>query len=552
MNAAVLILAVLAFFLLGYRFYGGLLSRIFGIDPARPTPAREYHDGVDFVSARHWLVLFGHHFSSICGAGPIVGPALAVAYWGWAPSIVWIIVGAILMGAVSDFSTLITSVRHSGGSISEISGEVVSRRARLFFSLFILLALILVLAAFAIFAAKTFTARPEVVIPSFGIIPVAVMVGWLMYRRGMSVPLVTLLGLAALAAGAAAGRAYPVSMPDLGALSSQQVWILLLMAYCFVAAILPVQLLLQPRDYLASFVLFSAVGLGLLGIFITRPAMQAAPLVDLWPTQWAGAGPIWPMMFVTIACGAISGFHALVSSGTTCKQLDSEAHACRIGYGGMLTEGLVGAIVVVCVGAGLSTAEHAAMLRPGGAGPVGAFGEGYGNLVAPLLGGYGAVFAIMALNVFILTTLDTATRISRYVIQELTGIKNRFLATALVVAAAVALAVTGQWQRIWPAFGASNQLIAGLGLLVVSSWLLSLRKPVRYTLIPAVFMMLTTITAFVYQIYKAIARTDPATQQWNPDWFLAATALVLTLLALFMLLEVKKTLRLWREKPIPA
>ena len=540
MNAAVLILAVLFFFVLGYRFYGAALTRLFGIDPSRLTPAHEKYDGVDYVSARHWLVLFGHHFSSICGAGPIVGPALAVAYWGWAPSILWIIVGAVLMGAVSDFSALITSVRHGGRSLSEISGEVVSPRARLFFSLFILLALLLVLAAFVIFAAKTFVAKPEVALPSLGIIPVAVIAGWLMYRKGMSVPLITVLGLAVLAVAILLGRSYPITLPGLMGLESQQVWILLLMAYCFIAACLPVQYLLQPRDYLASFLLLFAIGTGLIGIFITQPTMQSQPFVSLWPTEWEGAGPIWPMLFVTIACGAISGFHALVSSGTTCKQLDSEAHACRIGYGGMLAEGLVGAMVVVCVGAGLSTVEYTAMLRPGGAGPIGAFGEGYGNLTAPLLGDYGAVFAIVALNAFILTTLDTATRISRYVLQELTGIENRFIATFLVIAATLLLAMSGQWQRIWPAFGASNQLIAGLSLLVVSSWLLTLKKPVRYTLIPAILMMLTTISAFIYQIYQALAKVDAATQQWHPDWLLAGTALLLTTLALFMLLEVRK------------
>lgn len=549
MNSVVLILGVLAFFFIGYRFYGAMLSKLFGIDPARPTPAHEKSDGVDFVSAKHWLVLFGHHFSSICGAGPIVGPALAVAYWGWVPSIIWIIGGAVLMGAVSDFSALITSVRHGGKSIAEISGEVVSQRARLFFSLFILLALVLVLAAFAIFAAKTFTTKPQVVIPSLGVIPIAVIVGWMMYQRGFSVIVTTIFGLGALISTVIIGNRLPITLPEMMGISSQQIWIMLLMIYCFTAACLPVQYLLQPRDYLASFILFFAVGVGIVGIFVTHPIMQAKPFVALWPTEWEGAGPIWPMLFVTIACGAISGFHSLVSSGTTCKQLDSESHACRIGYGAMLMEGLVGALVVICVGAGLTATQHAAMLRPGGGGPIGAFGEGYGNLVMPVLGSYGAIFAIMALNTFILTTLDTATRISRYVLQELFGMQNRFVATGLVVVVATLLAMTGEWQRIWPAFGASNQLIAGIGLLVVSSWLLSLRKPVRAILIPAVFMMVTTITAFAYQIYRALGRVNPSTQEWNPDWFLASAALLLTLLALFILRESWRSLSSWRAKP---
>ena len=552
MNSAVLILSVIIFFAIGYRFYGAFLSKIFGIDPTRPTPAHEKRDGVDFVSAKHWVVLFGHHFSSICGAGPIVGPALAVAYWGWGPSIVWIIVGSVLMGAVSDYSALITSVRHGGKSISEISGSVISKKARLFFSLFILLALVLVLAAFAIFAAKTLTAKPEVVIPSLGIIPLAILIGWMMYRKGFSIVWTTFLGLGALIGLVLIGNRVPVTLPDFLGFTSQQIWIVLLMIYCFIAACLPVQLLLQPRDYLASFILLFAIGVGLFGIFLTHPPMQASMVTSLWPKEWEGAGPLWPMLFVTIACGAISGFHTLVSSGTTCKQLDSEAHACRIGYGGMLTEGLVGALVVICVGAGLSVAQHQAILRPGGAGPIGAFGEGYANLVFPLLGGYGAIFAIMALNTFILTTLDTATRISRYVLQELTGIQGRFSATGLVVLIAIVVAMTGQWQRIWPVFGASNQLIAGLGLLVVSSWLLSLGKPVRYTLIPALFMMGTTITAFGFQIFKALGKINPLTREWSPDWVLASTTLILTLLALFMLKEVLRVFIDWRAKPASA
>jgi len=550
LNSAVLIFSVLGFFILGYYFYGTLLSKIFGVDPNRPTPAHEKRDGVDFVSARHWMVLFGHHFSSICGAGPIVGPALAVAYWGWGPSIVWIVLGAVLMGAVSDFSALMASVRHGGRSIAEISGEVISKRARLFFSLFILVALILVLAAFSIFAAKTFIAKPQVVIPSVGIIPIAVLMGWMMYQRGFSIVWTTCLGLGALVVTILIGNRVPVNLPDFLGLSGQQFWIILLMIYCFIAACLPVQFLLQPRDYLASYILIFTIVVGLAGILITHPNMQGSALTSMWPSEWKGAGPIWPMLFVTIACGAISGFHALVSSGTTCKQLDTEAHACRIGYGGMLTEGLVGALVVVCVGAGLTAPQHVAMLQTGGSGPIGAFGEGYANLVAPLLGSYGVIFAIMALYTFILTTLDTATRISRYVLQELMGIKNRFVATGLVVLVTILVAMTGHWQRIWPAFGASNQLIAGLGLLVVSSWLLSINKPIRYTLVPAIFMMVTTISAFIYQIYRALGKFNPSNQEWDPDWVLAGTTIILTLLAFFMLKEAWKILEDWKARKI--
>jgi carbon starvation protein len=540
MSSVWILVFALGWYAVAYRWYGRHLARIIGVDPTVPTPATIRNDGVDYVPAKNWLVLFGHHFSSICGAGPIIGPALAVIYWGWVPSLLWIVVGAILMGAVSDFTSLFISVRSDGRSIPQIARPEISPRARLLFSWFILLALVLVNAVFAIFAARTFIQAPEAVIPSVGLIPIAVFVGYLLYRTKLHNGLATMIGLVLLAMAIEVGSLVPVELPTLFGISAEWLWIVVLMSYCAVASVTPVQLLLQPRDYLASFLLFAAIGIGVLSVFVTAPQMQAAAVGPFVPQDWAAAGPMWPMLFVTIACGAISGFHTLVSSGTTCKQLATEGHACRIGYGGMLTESLVGVLVVICVGAALAPDQAAPILQAGG--PISAFSEGYGTLSKPLLGGYGTVFAIMALNAFILTTLDTSTRIGRYLIQELFEVENKHVATGFIVVASTALALTGQWTKIWPAFGAANQLIGALALLVVSCWLMKRGRKVAYTLVPACIMLLTTLAAFCYQLYGALMRIDAQTGQATPDWFIAAVVTTLIVLALVVFWEGVKVL----------
>lgn len=550
MNARTVLLLVIAFLGAGYLLYGRLVARVLGVDPSRRTPAHERYDGVDYVPARHWFVLFGHHFSSICAAGPIVGPALAVAYWGWAPSLLWIVLGGVLLGAVADFSSLIVAVRHGGVSIAEVTGRIVTPRARAFFSVFILIALVLVLAVFAVLTAGTFVQAPEIVVPSWGILPVALGAGLLLYRgrsgRGRLVG-VTLAGLVAIVGLLVLGHRLPLGAPPWGGLGAQTFWILLLFAYCFVASVAPVQYVLQPRDYLSSYVLFATIGIGVVGALVAAPAMQSDPFHGFLPSDWPAAGPLWPLLFVTIACGAISGFHSVVSSGTTCKQLDSERHACRIGYGAMLVESLVAALVVVAVGAGITASRHAELLRgPGGA--IAAFGEGYGALTRRYLGPYGATFAIMALNFFILTTLDTATRLGRYLLEELTGMSNRYLTTSLVVAASLALALTGQWRALWPAFGASNQLVGGLALLVVSLWLIQRGAKSRIAMIPAVVMLATTIGALLWQIYGAVSRGSGK----GPDWFLAALCAVLVVLALLVIAEARGAHRERRAREAAA
>lgn len=534
MNSLVLLIGTLLLFSCAFRWYGRFLNRLFQINAASPTPAHTCHDGVDFVPAKNWLVLFGHHFSSICGAGPIIGPVLAVAYWGWAPSLIWIVVGAMLMGAVADYASLVVSMRSGGRAISEIAGPEVSPRARLLFSVFIWLSLILIIAVFALFGAKTLIEETSAVAPSMGLIPIAIITGWLLYRRGVSTTIATVFGLGALLFLLWLGYHAPVGLPAIGPISAQNGWIIILLLYCAVASIAPVNILLQPRDYLAAYLLFATIGIGVLAVCVEHPDL-AAPFhawnpADLWP----GAGPLFPMLFVTIACGAISGFHSLVSSGTTSKQIAEETHCCRIGYGGMLTEGLVGVLVLICAAGALTPDELGATLHT--AGPIAAFSEGYGRLSAFLLGPYGKPFAVLALNAFILTTLDTATRIARYLTTDLFRIRNKYAATGVVVLAAGALAVTGQWQRIWPAFGTANQLIAGLSLLVTACWLIRRGKRAWPVLIPALLMLVITTAAFVLQCAVALRAA-------TPDYFIAGVSAVLVILSLVIFCEAWGVIR---------
>lgn len=481
-------------FVLGYRFYAGFITRLFGVDPHRHTPAHAQYDGVDYVPAKNWLMLFGHHFSSISGAGPIIGPVIGCVYWGWLPSLIWILLGTVFMGGVHDFAALFISVRQKGLSIAEISESSVSKRARYIFSVFVWLALILVVSVFVHLCAKTFVTEPKIVLPSLGFIPIAVLVGYLTYVKKVNLVITTILGLGLFAVLPVISECCPIFT---GA-GSIVFWSIILLAYCFIASVTPVNILLQPRDYLSSYLLVFGTSAGLIGLLITRPQVTQ-PAFVAWKTN---QGDLWPMMFVTIACGAISGFHALIASGTTSKQMPSERYIKRIGYGGMVVEGVVALLAVLAVVAGISPQGVTVCSLLKDAGPICVFGQGYAGLTKPIFGSYGNVVAILILNAFILTTLDTATRVCRYITTELMGIKNRFLATFIIVVLAGFLALSGAWNKIWPVFGASNQLVAALALFVISCWLLARKKPTVYTLIPAFFMFLTTFVALLFQLFS--------------------------------------------------
>jgi carbon starvation protein len=522
MNSLVIVVIAGVLFFWAYRFYARKIESLWSIDPKRATPAFTKYDSLDYIPAKNWLVLFGHHFSSIAGAGPIIGPVFAVILWGWLPALLWVVFGTIFIGGVHDFGSLITSVREGGSSIADIAQHVISKRAKIIFSLFVWLALILVIAVFAWLCADTFVKEPKVVLPSLGLIPVAMLVGYLLYHRQANSVLATIFGLVCLVGLIFLGNALPIN-------SSLQIWLSVLLVYCFFASVLPVNILLQPRDYLSSFLLFFGIGCGYIGLLLSHPILTM-PYYQKWSTT---EGYLWPALFITIACGAVSGFHALISSGTSSKQIANERHAKRIGYGGMVAEGLVAVLAIISAAILFKRGDDfAAILKT--TSPIAIYGKGYSLITKGVLGNYGSFIALTILNAFILTTLDTATRISRYLTEELFKIKNRYLSTSLVIGLSAVLAFSGKWQKIWPAFGASNQLVAALALFVLSCWLLSKKKTAKFTLWSAFFMFATTVTALLFQLNKYLAQKDTV---------LSLITASLIVLAGFMSMEVVCALR---------
>lgn len=538
MNSLLIALFGLTLFSLGYVFYAAFVEKkVWQLDPRKKTPAVLKDDGLDYVPAKHWTVLFGHHFASIAGAGPIIGPVIACALFGWGPALLWIIIGSIFIGGVHDFSALMLSLRHGGATVGHIAESVLSRRSRLVFSGFLWLALILVVAVFAAVTAQTLIAEPRIVIPTVGMVLIAILLGLMLYRWHFNQVAATAIALILMAASIYLGLTFPITLASSQALT---IWIFILLGYAFIASTIPVNILLQPRDYLSSFILFFGLILGYVGIFVSLPKMNAPVFVSYQSSQ----GPLWPMMFVIIACGAISGFHSLISSGTTSKQLPMKPVAKRITFGGMILEGVLSLLAIIAVCAGLSwIGGSPGLVYPElmkKSGWIVTFGKGFGQLVAPLVGStVGALVAMFILNSFVLTTLDSATRITRYITEEMLGdalglkaFKNKYLSTALIVLLALWLAM-GSWTAIWPVFGASNQLIAALVLLLASVYLLQKRQPSIYTFIPAVFMSITTIGALIYEMYLF--------SQSN-NYLLFSIAAVLLVLAGDMLVEALKTI----------
>jgi len=552
MNTTILLVFGLVALFLGYKFYGGLLERkIAKPDDSKPTPAHEKFDGVDYVPANRW-VLLGHHFASIAGAGPIIGPVLAASLFGWAPALLWIIFGGIFMGAVHDYLALVASVRERGASIVKIAEKTVSPLAKNMFSIFLFVALSLVVGVFAVVTAKTFMKQPELVIPSFGLILVAMLVGTLIYRFRFNIWLAAFLGFLSLLFLLWLGYKIPVTIgveytpkhdywfvlqiPSFG-IDPFILWTLLLLGYAFVASVTPVWVLLQPRDFLATFQLVFGLVLGVLGGLFAFETVKAPAFAGFH----LSTTPLWPFMFVIIACGAISGFHSLVASGTTSKQLDKESDAKLVGYGGMLLESLLALVALLSVSAGLYW-----FTKPEGVqgfvfqdllkqSPILAFGYGYGELVSEGLPfitfAMASFFGMMMLNAFVMTTLDSASRINRLIFTDLTGIKNKYVTSLAGILLGALFALTNAWTVIWPVFGSANQLIAALTLIVLTAYLIGIKAPTKYTLFPAIFMSLTTVAILIFQTVKF---------GLEGKFTLSVVALILLLLALVIMKESYK------------
>jgi carbon starvation protein len=577
--AAVVTVIVLLAFALGFRFYARFIGRrIFHDEEEIVTPAHEFEDGRDFVpTTKH--VLFGHHFTSIAGAAPIIGPCVA-AYWGWLPALLWVVVGTIFMGAVHDFGALVVSVREKGRSIADITGKVISGRVRLMFLCFVMVLSWLVLAVFAMAIAGMFVAVPSSVLPVNVAIIVALVVGWLIYKRGVKPLVPSLVALAILYAFVWIGVEVPidltVSKADGGlgwsAEDARLAWILVLFLYSAIASLLPVWLLLQPRDFVNSHQLIVGLSLLFLGLFISHPSFDA-PAVR---TASDGAPPLFPILFVTIACGAISGFHGLVSSGTTSKQINRLADARAIGYGSMLGEGALALASTMTAVAGIGLVTACVLPGQGAVGDLswGVYYDtwahaGANKATAFVLGG-GAflerlgmsapvartLMAVMVIS-FASTTLDTATRIERFIISEIgTAVKVKplqqpIVATVIAVIPAIVLATwtvtdptTGQQREagwlLWPIFGASNQMIAALTLLVLALYFWSRKRPVLPLVIPMLFVMAITFASLILNA-KVFMEQE--------NWLLLSVAVILLSLVTWMAVEgLMLFVRLVRER----
>ncbi len=533
MNAALIVLFGVAWLVFAYFWYGGRINRhVIRPDDSQPTPSNTVNDGKDFVPT-HPLVLFGHHFSSIAGAGPIIGPILAFALFGWLPALIWILVGVVFMGAVHDYTSLMASVRSKGVSIVEIAEGAVSRTARNIFAIFVWLALILVQAVFADLTAKTMVEQPEIVLPTLGVIVIATVFGFFIYRKGANLVLGTILALAALFGAILLGNAYPIP-------ASYHTWLVVIMIYCFIAATIPVWVLLQPRDYLSNYLLFAGMSLGFIGIAVTNPTINAPAFISFDSVN----GPLFPILFITVACGAVSGFHSLVASGTSAKQLRRERDGQRIAFGGMLTEGALALLVVMMVssllvwnsGTGAVSAFdfHALLGKSANIVFGTALGRGVESIGIPLA--IGTAFGILMLNAFILTTLDTTVRLTRYIMQETVGAKyggvfnNRHFAAGISVLLAFVLCLGNGYKALWPVFGASNQLIAALALFVATAYWFGHHGKRRYMLIPGVFMLVVTEAALAYQCFWLYIPKN--------EWLLASISLVLMVLGAVVAFEV--------------
>ena len=515
MNATFLALTGLLGLYLGYRFYSKFIAeKIYQLDDSIETPAHTMRDDVDYIPTNRF-VLWGHHFTAVAGAAPIIGPGIALI-WGWLPAFVWVVLGTMFFAGVHDFGAVWASIRNRARSIGSLTGDVVSHRARTLFMIVIFLLLLMVNAVFAVAISDALLATPSSVIPAWSAVFVALIIGVLIYKMHVPILWPTILGTAVLYAVIYLGELAPIELPaQVVGLTPGAQWIVILFIYAAIASMLPVWLLLQPRDYINGIQLF--VGLGILysAVIISSPEIVAPAFNSNLP---AATPPILPLLFVTIACGAISGFHGLVGSGTTSKQLNKETDARFVGYLGSVGEGSLALIAIIAAAAGFATfADWEIMYSEYGVQGTAAFVQGGANIASDGLG-ISRSFAETLLTVmavlFAGTTMDAGVRLQRYIVQEwgtiyhIRPFQNGYFATAVAVISCLVLAFgaggadgTGG-MAIWPLFGTTNQLLAGLTLLVISVMLVKLGRPSRYTLIPMVFVTSMAFLSALYQLWN--------------------------------------------------
>lgn len=534
MSLAVLLLISGIILFLAYRIYGKYVFRKFDLNDDKPAPSHTHRDGIDYEPSKP-IVVLGHHFASIAGAGPIVGPIIAVTF-GWIPAVIWILIGGIFFGAVHDLGSMAASLRSEGKSIGVIIRNQIGARGKQLFVLFSFSTLILVIGVFSDIIAKTFVSNPGVASASISFILLAIAFGWVNKKIGdkkIAFVLLTIAGVVLMYVFVYLGMQIPFA-------KTYEFWVLALLGYAFLASVTPVGLLLQPRDYLNSFLLYGMIIAAVLGVIVANPSIQMSSEIHLHD---ANLGYVFPVLFVTIACGAISGFHSLVASGTTSKQLDKVSDAKVVGFGGMLIESF---LAIISIGAVIVLSREDYISRLSVDGPVSLFSTGLGGMISSL--GIPEQFAVgflaLTVSAFALTTLDTCTRLARFTLQEYFEdmpqpaaqyiSKNRYISTSIVVILSVLLLGSGEFTVLWPIFGSANQLLAALALLAISVWLIRKQVNAWFVTIPMFFMFTVTLASLGLFAWKNFQ---------NEVYVLSIIASLLFILAIALLILAAKSLK---------
>ena len=539
-NAVWIALIGIIFLIANYFLYGKFVEK--KIKPTnKKTPAFINKDKTDFYPANKFF-LFGHHFASIAGAGPIIGPILAVSYFGWFFVAIWIVLGTVFIGAVHDYLSLMISVRNKAKGISQITSKALNKKSGKIFAIMIYLTLLLLVTVFAVSAADSIIAEPSLVIPIIAISVIAVLLGLAVYKFKKNALIASLIALVFVFFFMWVGYKVPLALPF--TLQIQQIfWITILLLYGALASLIPVWIFLQPRDYLSSIQLILFLVLGFASIFVVRPDISVPMIVK-------GNFPMWPILFITVACGAISGFHSLVASGTTSKQLAKEKHGRFIGYGGMIAEGLLALLVLLFVSTLAWDSGPLNFLSSLDQGWIVAFGNGIGNIVSGLGIGFlgfaiASLIGIFMVNQFILTSLDTSTRLSRLVIADTFKHKifqKKFVGVLITIIPAYILAVTNSYANLWRLFGSANQLIAAIALITISAYFIEHKKHIKFLIIPTVFMMVTTMAALIYSLFSKTGYI------FTGNWLLAVISVIFLVLAAIVSYEGFEVIRKYRKR----
>ena len=543
MSLSFLLIISAAILLLAYHFYGRYVYKKFGLNDDHPAPSHTHRDGIDYEPSKP-IVVLGHHFASIAGAGPIVGPIIAVTF-GWIPAVIWILVGGIFFGAVHDLGSMASSLKSDGKSIGVIIRNQIGIKGKQLFIIFSFSTLILVIGVFSDIIAKTFVSNPGVASASILFILLAIafgVVNRLVGNRKIAFIILTSVGVVLMYYFVYLGMQLPFVL-------DYKIWILALLAYAFLASVTPVSMLLQPRDYLNSFLLYGMIIAAVLGVFVSNPDIQMSNEITVFNEN---LGYIFPVLFVTIACGAISGFHSLVASGTTSKQLDKESDAKVVGFGGMLIESF---LAIISVGAVIVLTKGEYTARLAGEGPVSLFSTGLGGMISTLgvSENFAVGFVALTVSAFALTTLDTCTRLARFTLQEYFEdvpqpaaqfvAKNRFVSTGIVVVFSILLLLSGEFTTLWPIFGSANQLLAALALLTIAVWLIKRKVNALFVTIPMFFMFTVTLASLGLFAWKNLQ---------DEVYVLSLIASLLFVLAISLMVLATKSLKKEVKEPLKA